>query len=331
MTGKSRSVERGGEGEAVRGKFLDELRQEHAMRKGRPAIVMNGAGFVNEVVRQIGYASEAVRMSKERIAWLGTAICRTDDQLARVAAKKAGLQAEQEAEKEALLDLEKKLGVMERMAGDPTEGLKMELSELCDCREGCSCVLDVQVTVVTREGEVRTIKLAPSQLSQAVEEEEAGTKEWSQEMEEEEERNIKTSSKVTFNTEVVTVVEKTHLQAKGASGKVETHKNKQVAKRTNEEVKVIVKKDCPLVRGGPGDGQLGKEEVSEQQMRSEEGSHRLAMVEQYELMKRYARAGLWSDVEFAASQVAVAWRAMNRRGGEATVDRKLLRIRFESR
>ena len=330
MAGRSRSYERGGDDEEVPGKFLAELRLEHAKRKRRrrPGVVMSGSGFVGEVVRQIGYAREAVKMSEARVAWLGKAIARTDEQMARVEAKKAGLQAEQLAEQEALLELQEKLGVMERMAGDPTEGLKMEMDELCDCRQGCTCVLEVRVTVVTKEGEVRTVKLDPSQLSQAVEEEEAGIKDWSKEVEEEEEK-VKVASRMTVNAEVVShsVVQETHLQVKGASGQVEMHKNKQVAK-SNEEVKVVITQDSPLVRGGSGDGQS---EVSELQMRSEEGANRLALVEHYEMMKRFAAAGLWTDVEATAGKVAVAWKALVRRGGEATVDRMLLRVRFESR
>ena len=332
MAGRSRSYERGGDEDAS-GKFLAELRLEHAKRKrrGRLEVVMNGSGFVGEVVRQIGYAREAVRMSEERVAGLGKAMARSDDQIARVVARKAAQQAEQVMEQEALLELRKKLEVMEKMVGDTTEGLKMDLDELCECREGCTCVLEVQVTMVTKEGEVRTVKLAPSQLSQAVEEEEAAVKDWSEEMEEEEEK-ISVASRMTVNAEVVShsVVQETHLQVKGATGQVEMTKNKQVAE-CNEEVKVVVTQNSPLVRGGSGDGQSVQDEVSELQMRSEEGANRLALVEHYELMKRYAAAGLWTDVEATAGKVAVAWKALIRRGGEATVDRMLLRVRFESR
>ena len=93
-------------------------------------------------------------------------------------------------------------------------------------------------------------------------------------------------------------------------------------------MKVVITQDSPLVRGGSGDGQPVQDEVSQLQMRSEEGANRLALVEHYEMMKRFAAAGLWSDVEVTAGKVAVAWKALVRRGGEATVDRMLLRVRF---
>ena len=330
---RSKSYERGGDGEEVPGKFLAELAREHAKRKkkGRPEFVLSGSGFAGEVVRHLGYAREAVKMSEQRVAWLGKAIMRTEDQEARVKAKKEGLLAEQLAEQEALVELQDRLEVMEKMTGDPTEGLRLELDELCECRQSCSCVMEVVVTVVTKDGEVRTVKLAPSQLTQAVEEEVASIKDWVEDVEDEEER-VKVESRVTVNAEVVShsVVQETLLQVKGTSGQVEMTKNRQVA-QTNEEVKVVITQDSPLARGGSGDGQSVQEEVSEVQMRAEEGANRLALVEHYEMMKRFAAAELWSDVEVTAGKVAVAWKALVRRGGEATVDRMLLRVRFESR
>ena len=177
---RSRSVERGGDGVGVEGQFLEELRRESARRRSRPGVILTGAGFAGEVVRHIGMAREAAKLSRDRVDWLGTAISRTDDQLARVAAKREGLVEERKAEMLALEKLEKKVEEMEKMVGDPTEGLKMELSELCSCRAGCKCVQEVLVKIVTRQGEVKTIHLAPEQLSDLGEEEEVS--DWAEEV-----------------------------------------------------------------------------------------------------------------------------------------------------
>ena len=141
---------------------------------------MSGAGFAREVIRQLGFAREAAKLSKERVEWLGTAISRVDDQLTRVQAKRVGLVEEWEAEKEALDKLEEKVLLMERMVGDTDEGLKMELGEICSCRSGCKCVQEVLVKVVTRQGELRTIKLSPEQLTDLGEEE--VVRDWTEEV-----------------------------------------------------------------------------------------------------------------------------------------------------
>ena len=134
------------------------------------------------------------------------------------------------------------------------------------------------------------------------------------------------------------VVDSTLLQVKGV---VERKMKERELNRNSrgadggvaQDVRQEVNRSSPLDRGVTGGWQIVSEEreVSDQQLRAEEGSNRLKMVEKYELMQRYARAGLWSDVESTAAQVAVVWRAMTRRGGEGTVDKMLVRVRFESR
>ena len=95
----------------------------------------------------------------------------------------------------------------------------------------------------------------------------------------------------------------------------------------------IVDRASPPDRSGSGGVQHGGEEVvaTDVELRGAEGSNRLKMVESFELMQRYARASLWTDVEATSQQVAIAWRAFTKRGGEGTVDKMLVRTRFESR
>ena len=325
---KSRSVERGGDEDRVDGDFLDEIRREYGRRRSRPGVVMSGAGFAGEVVRQIAMAREAARLSQDRVDWLGTAIVRTDDQLARVASKKKGLEEEREAEKVALVQLNQKVEMMERMIADPDEGLKMELAELCACRSGCQCIQEVLVKLCTREGEIKTVRLAPEQLSDLGEGEEES--DWSEAVAGQE--SVVRTRTVHNVEEVRTETRRNLIQANGVSARrVEREVNRNVREeQVNVEQEVTT--SPPLGRRGAGVGQVAEEMgLTDEELRGAEGSNRLRMVEMYEMMVRYSRASLWTDVEAAAGQVAMAWRAFTRRGGEATADRMLVRIRFESR
>ena len=362
-------MERGGDGEEVHGQFLDELRHEYRRRRSRPGVVMSGAGFAREVIRQLGFAREAAKLSKERVEWLGTAISRVDDQLTRVQAKRVGLVEEREAEKEALDKLEEKVLLMERMVGDTDEGLKMELGEICSCRSGCKCVQEVLVKVVTRQGELRTIKLSPEQLTDLGEEE--VVRDWTEEVTDQESvvrtrtvRNVEERTETTVvdrnmgvsvrprermvNRQrreatdnvgrVVNRERELDRHRREVNGKVEqvnrsSPSSPQVRRRTGGNVEQIVDRASPPDRSGSGGVQHGGEEVvaTDVELRGAEGSNRLKMVESFELMQRYARASLWTDVEATAQQVAIAWRAFTKRGGEGTVDKMLVRTRFESR
>ena len=322
-------MERGGDDDRVDGDFLDEIRCEYGRRRSRPGVVMTGAGFAGEVVRQIAMAREAARLSQDRVDWLGTAIVRKDDQLARVAAQKKGLEEDREAEKVALIQLNKKVLMMERMIADPDEGLKMELSELCACRSGCQCIQEVLVKLVTRQGEVKTVRLAPEQLSDLGEGEEES--DWSEAVAGQE--SVVRTRTVRNVEEVRTETRRNLLQVKGVSARRMAREVNRNVREEEVNVEQEVTRSHPLGRRGVGGEQQVAEEmgVSDEELRGAEGSNRLRMVEMYELMVRYARANLWTDVETAAGQVAMAWRAFTMRGGEATADRMLVRIRFESR
>ena len=294
---RSKSEERGGEvTEGVLG-FLEKLREEGKRRRARPGVILTGSGFAQEVARHVGQRREAAKMSRDRIEWLSGAIKRTEDQLARVVAKRDGMVEAKEGEEKALKVLEEQLREAEMLVGDPEEGLAMVLAEQCSCRRGCTCVKEVVVKVDDGCGKLKTVRLLPAHLSRVDMEEEGDESmgDWAEEVErqEEQEESVTTSHRVSVTTteEVVTETVRT------VSG-------------LQEE------------RGG-GDLEL--------QLREAEEGHRLAMVEDFAKLQRFASASLWSDVEAIAARIAVAWRGLVARGGEGTVDRKFYRIRFVSR
>ena len=228
---------------------------------------------------------------------------------------------------------------------------------------------EVLVKVVTRQGEVKTIKLTPEQLTDLGEPEEE--RDWTEEVTGQESvvrtrtvRNVEERTETTVVDrnmgvsvrprermmnrqrreatgnvgQVVNTERELDRHRREVNGKVEqlnrsSLHSPQVRGGTGEKVEQVANRASPPDRSGSGGAQLGGEEVvaTDLELRGAEGSNRLKMVESFELMQRYYRASLWTDVESTAAQVALAWRAFTRRGGEGTVDRMLVRIRFESR